>query len=207
MEPALRIFSWTWLFYACGRSEAWSEQGFRSRFLRGLYLHGDLRRPSHRALGDQRQPLPPRTRAHSLLPGLVLDVQRWAEAGRGRAASRAAASGPSRRCRLRGSDRVTASSASLFALLRLLRPRTGSMCPRLHRALAARWGASPTRTQDRMASRRFGETPRRPSTAARWAERERPPLAAGARRAPGRRDSPRQRRSCPACRSRGVGRD
>ena len=40
MEPALRIFSWTWLFQECGPSVAWREQAFRSRFLRVLYLHG-----------------------------------------------------------------------------------------------------------------------------------------------------------------------
>ncbi len=39
MEPALRIFSWTWLFFACGRSEAWSQSAFRENFLCNLYLH------------------------------------------------------------------------------------------------------------------------------------------------------------------------
>jgi hypothetical protein len=41
MEVALRILGWTWLFHACHRSEAWADRGFRSRFLRALYLHGD----------------------------------------------------------------------------------------------------------------------------------------------------------------------
>src|SRR6185312_14839005 len=40
MEPALRIFSWTWMFFACGRSTAWADSVFRERFLCTLYLHG-----------------------------------------------------------------------------------------------------------------------------------------------------------------------
>jgi uncharacterized heparinase superfamily protein len=39
MEPAFRIVSWAWLFAACGRSDAWSDRGFRLRFLRALFLH------------------------------------------------------------------------------------------------------------------------------------------------------------------------
>ena len=42
MEAALRIVSWTWLFHALGGSDAWSDARFRSRFLVGLYLHGDF---------------------------------------------------------------------------------------------------------------------------------------------------------------------
>jgi len=42
MEPALRLFSWSWLLHACGRSPAWADPGFRSRFLRTLYLHGEF---------------------------------------------------------------------------------------------------------------------------------------------------------------------
>lgn len=40
MEPALRIFTWTWMFRACGRSQAWTDAAFRAKFLTGLYLHG-----------------------------------------------------------------------------------------------------------------------------------------------------------------------
>lgn len=40
MEPAIRIFTWTWLFRACCDSESWRDDGFRSRFLCCLYLHG-----------------------------------------------------------------------------------------------------------------------------------------------------------------------
>jgi len=42
IEAALRILSWTWLFRALHDSRAWSDSGFRSRFLRALYLHGDF---------------------------------------------------------------------------------------------------------------------------------------------------------------------
>lgn len=42
MEAALRIFTLTWLFGALSGSEAWSDRGFRGRFLRGLYLHVDF---------------------------------------------------------------------------------------------------------------------------------------------------------------------
>ena len=42
MEAALRILSWTWLFRAFHDSRAWSDEGFRERFLRALYLHGDF---------------------------------------------------------------------------------------------------------------------------------------------------------------------
>lgn len=39
MEVALRIVTWTWLFHVFDASPAWSDPGFRSRFLRALYLH------------------------------------------------------------------------------------------------------------------------------------------------------------------------
>jgi uncharacterized heparinase superfamily protein len=42
MEAALRILTFTWLFHALGGSEAWSDAGFRFRFLRAVYLHGDF---------------------------------------------------------------------------------------------------------------------------------------------------------------------
>ncbi len=41
MESALRILSWSWLLGALGGSESWSDAGFRARFLRTLWLHGD----------------------------------------------------------------------------------------------------------------------------------------------------------------------
>ena len=40
MEVALRVIAWSWLLGACGQSEAWRDDGFRSRFLRMTYLHG-----------------------------------------------------------------------------------------------------------------------------------------------------------------------
>ena len=40
MEPAMRIFTWTWLFHVFQGTAAWSDQHFRTRFLAGLYEHG-----------------------------------------------------------------------------------------------------------------------------------------------------------------------
>jgi uncharacterized heparinase superfamily protein len=40
MEPALRILTWVWFFNVFAGSEAWSDPGFRARFLKTLYLHG-----------------------------------------------------------------------------------------------------------------------------------------------------------------------
>lgn len=39
MEPAMRIFVFIWLFYAFSKSEAWSDQKFRSSFLVSLFNH------------------------------------------------------------------------------------------------------------------------------------------------------------------------
>jgi hypothetical protein len=41
MEVALRILSWSWLLGALGDSDSWRDEGFRTRFLRTLWLHGD----------------------------------------------------------------------------------------------------------------------------------------------------------------------
>jgi uncharacterized heparinase superfamily protein len=40
MEPALRIFTWVWLFHIFATSYAWSKPEFRLQFLRALYMHG-----------------------------------------------------------------------------------------------------------------------------------------------------------------------
>ena len=40
MEPAMRIFSWTWLFHVFKESLEWSNPDFRISFLRSLYEHG-----------------------------------------------------------------------------------------------------------------------------------------------------------------------
>ena len=39
MEPAMRIFTWTWLFRVFCRSESWHNETFRARFLCCLYQH------------------------------------------------------------------------------------------------------------------------------------------------------------------------
>ncbi|MCD6076019.1 MAG: hypothetical protein K0Q70_2902, partial [Rhodospirillales bacterium] len=42
MEPAMRIFTWTWLFQTFGDSAAWREPIFRRQFLATLYRHGEF---------------------------------------------------------------------------------------------------------------------------------------------------------------------
>ena len=42
MEVALRILTWTWFFHVFNASRAWSDPGFRARFLTSVVLHGDF---------------------------------------------------------------------------------------------------------------------------------------------------------------------
>lgn len=42
MDVALRAIAWIWFFHACADSPAWADGGFRSKFLKALYLHGDF---------------------------------------------------------------------------------------------------------------------------------------------------------------------
>lgn len=42
MEAALRIFSWTYLFHAFSKSDAWRDEPFRASFLAMLYAHGQF---------------------------------------------------------------------------------------------------------------------------------------------------------------------
>jgi Heparinase II/III-like protein/Heparinase II/III N-terminus len=42
MDVALRAVSWVWAFYFFARSNACSDRGFRSRFLRSLFTHGEF---------------------------------------------------------------------------------------------------------------------------------------------------------------------
>jgi len=42
MEVAMRILTWAWFFHVFCRSAAWSDERFRNRFLRTLYLHGEF---------------------------------------------------------------------------------------------------------------------------------------------------------------------
>lgn len=42
MEAAMRIMTWTWLFYAFSASKGWADETFRTRFLCSLYLHADF---------------------------------------------------------------------------------------------------------------------------------------------------------------------
>ena len=40
MEAAMRIYTWTWLFYVFKESQSWDSYDFRASFLRMLYEHG-----------------------------------------------------------------------------------------------------------------------------------------------------------------------
>ncbi len=42
MEAAMRVLTWTWFFHVFCRSQSWADEGFRAKFLRALYLHGDF---------------------------------------------------------------------------------------------------------------------------------------------------------------------
>jgi hypothetical protein len=80
MEPALRVFSWSWLLHACGRSDAWSDPRWRSRFLRGLYLQLDFV-DRHIERGEINGNHYTADAAALALGGLVLGVERWADEG------------------------------------------------------------------------------------------------------------------------------
>ena len=40
MEPAMRVFSWTWFFHIFKNSNAWNDSEFKFLFLRSIYEHG-----------------------------------------------------------------------------------------------------------------------------------------------------------------------
>jgi len=42
MEPAMRVFTWSWLFHVFRNAEAWRDTLFRTRFLGALYEHGNF---------------------------------------------------------------------------------------------------------------------------------------------------------------------
>lgn len=42
MDVALRSIAWIWFFHVFAKSTAWSDHGFRSKFIKALYLHGDF---------------------------------------------------------------------------------------------------------------------------------------------------------------------
>jgi len=39
MEPAMRVFTWVWLYRVLAEAPSWHDREFRIRFLRALYLH------------------------------------------------------------------------------------------------------------------------------------------------------------------------
>ena len=80
MEAALRIFTWSWLALACGRSEAWQDTRFRSRFLRSFYLHADfVDRNIERS--DVNGNHYTADASALVVAGLVLGVRSWSDTG------------------------------------------------------------------------------------------------------------------------------
>jgi len=84
MEPALRIFTWTWFFRVFHASTAWADPGFRERFLRALYLHVEFTE-RHIERSDINGNHYTADAAGLVLGGLFFGQgrlpQRWAESG------------------------------------------------------------------------------------------------------------------------------
>jgi uncharacterized heparinase superfamily protein len=80
MEVAIRILTWSWLLGALGESEAWSDAGFRGRFLRALWLHGDYTR-RHLERSDVNGNHFTADAAGLAVAGLLFDHRPWSEEG------------------------------------------------------------------------------------------------------------------------------
>lgn len=80
MEVALRIVCWSWLLGALGRSDAWRDEGFRSRFLRALWLHGDYTR-RHLERSDVNGNHFTADAAGLVFAGLLFERRRWSDLG------------------------------------------------------------------------------------------------------------------------------
>lgn len=80
MEVALRILSWSWLLGALGRSASWRDPGFRSRFLRTLWLHGDYTQ-RHLERSDVNGNHFDADAAGLVFAGLLFDHGAWADEG------------------------------------------------------------------------------------------------------------------------------
>ena len=80
MEVALRILSWSWLLGALGHSESWQDDGFRSRFMRMLWLHGDYTR-RHLERSDVNGNHFTADAAGLAFAGLVFDAAAWSDEG------------------------------------------------------------------------------------------------------------------------------
>lgn len=82
MEVALRILSWSWLLGALGHSDAWRDTGFRARFLRALWLHGDYTR-RHLEASDVNGNHFTADAAGLVFAGLLFEHHDWADEGWG----------------------------------------------------------------------------------------------------------------------------
>ncbi len=80
MEVALRILTWSWLLGALGRSVAWRDAGFRSRFLRALWLHGDYTQ-RHLERSDVNGNHFDADAAGLVFAGLMFEHPTWADDG------------------------------------------------------------------------------------------------------------------------------
>jgi hypothetical protein len=80
MEVALRILSWSWLAGVLGGSAAWRDDGFRQRFLRSLWLHGDYTE-RHLERSDVNGNHFAADAAGLAFAGLLFDHVRWTEQG------------------------------------------------------------------------------------------------------------------------------
>ncbi|MGZ4334473.1 MAG: heparinase II/III domain-containing protein [Gaiellaceae bacterium] len=80
MEVALRILSWSWLLGALGTSASWRDPGFRGRFLRTLWLHGDYT-SRHLERSDVNGNHFTADAAGLTFAGLLFDHEPWASEG------------------------------------------------------------------------------------------------------------------------------
>jgi hypothetical protein len=80
MEAALRILSWSWLLGALGGSEAWRAEGFRGRFLKTLWLHGDYT-ARHLERSDVNGNHLTADAAGLVFAGLLFEQSAWADDG------------------------------------------------------------------------------------------------------------------------------
>ena len=130
MEPALRIFSWTWLLRACGKSTTFADHPFRSVLLRlSISMAGSSRGTSsgRTSTGTSSPPTQPGLSSRALLR---IRPETRCCCGRRLAGPdrRAASAGLPGRRQFRGLRPYHRLITSLFLLPALYRRRLGSRC-------------------------------------------------------------------------------